>query len=223
MPIKKWFDAIVPVKEFPVFPLPGALLLPRAKLPLTIFEPRYIHMIEDALAAGHRTIGMIQPLDGQSIADDAPLYKTGCAGRITSFNETDDGRFLITLTGIARFDVKQDHLTKRGYRLAEPDFTPYARDVEAPGAIAIDRERLIKSLREYFAGVHDVQLSMQALQDTTDEILITSLAIICPFEPKEKQAILEAPDFAARATIVLTLLEMLTLSTNNPGNTGTVN
>jgi Lon protease-like protein len=190
--------------DLPVFPLPGVLLLPRGLLPLNIFEPRYLAMIEDALAAD-RLIGMIQPRT-ESVAAP-PLYTVGCAGRITSFDETDDGRYLITLTGLCRFRVAAELEERRGYRRVRPDWTGFAADMAAPAAAEINRAGLDQALTEYFR-VAGLSADWEAIGQTPDERLVTSLAMICPFEPQEKQALLEAKDLSERTDLMLSIIRM---------------
>lgn len=193
----------------PVFPLTGALLLPRGRLPLNIFEPRYLAMVKDALAAD-RMIGMIQPqgaVSNNGMARDPALYEIGCAGRITSFAETDDGRMLITLTGVCRFTVGQELPTTRGYRRVMPDWSPFQADLEEVEATCLDRDRLTSGLKAYFKQC-GISANWEAIEQTPDERLVHSLAMICPFEPTEKQALLEAPDLPSRAQMLLALIEM---------------
>ncbi len=193
----------------PVFPLTGALLLPRGRLPLNIFEPRYLAMVKDALASD-RMIGMIQPqgpVPNNGIARDPALYEIGCAGRITSFAETDDGRILITLTGVCRFTVAQELATTRGYRRVVPDWEPFKADLEEVEGTCLDRDRLTSGLKVYFQQC-GISANWEAIEQTPDERLVHSLAMICPFEPTEKQALLEAPDLPSRAQMLLALIEM---------------
>lgn len=204
----------------PVFPLTGVLLLPRGRLPLNIFEPRYLAMVEDALASRDRLIGMIQPREpgreGMTRADGtipppAPLYGTGCAGRIVGFQETEDGRYLLTLQGVCRFDVGEELATTRGYRRVVPDFARWQGDLvpEASGATvgAFDRDRLLRALRAYFAA-RDITTDWNAIADTPDERLITTLAMLCPFAPQEQQALLEYPTTTERGRAMIALIEM---------------
>ena len=197
----------------PIFPLPGVLLLPRGVLPLNIFEPRYITMIDDALA-GDRMIGIIQPLESERTAKAPPVYSIGCAGRITGFEETDDGRYLISLTGVTRFRVERELPTTRGYRRVVVDWLPFERDFEAEQEARLDRTRLSAVLGDYFKQ-RGIVVNWDAINDTPDERLITSLSMICPFEPPEKQALLEAPTLADRAGLMLSLIEMAVLSTGD--------
>lgn len=194
--------------EFAVFPLPGALLLPRGKLPLNIFEPRYLAMVEDSLAAG-RIFGMIQPDPHAPVTDSGPgLYRIGCLGRLSSFSETDDGRYLITLSGLVRFTVAAELPGRRGYRRVRGDFTPWLADLdEAPQPLHVDREALLAALRQYFAG-RRIDANWDAIRRMPDEALVVTLAMVCPFEPAEKQALLEAPDQAERSRTLLALLQM---------------
>jgi len=189
----------------PVFPLAGAVLLPHARLPLNIFEPRYLAMIEDALGRG-RMIGMLQP----SVAGDIerpPLYSVGCAGRITSFNETDDGRLLIVLTGICRFRVADEKPSTGLYRSVTPDWQPYLADLGDNEACTIDRERLIELMQVYFKK-HAISVDWNVVKNAPDDVLLPTIIMICPFAPNEKQALLEAESFSARAQMLMTLLEM---------------
>lgn len=192
----------------PVFPLQGALLLPGGQLPLNIFEPRYRAMIEDAMG-GARLVGMIQPRVKERIAaDDAPaLYATGCVGKITSFTETSDGRYLINLTGICRFAVARELPPLRGYRRVEPDWTPYLGDFEAPPESAFDRPGLIAALKSYLAR-NEFGADWKAVEGTGTADLVVLLAAMCPFDAIEKQALLEAPDAAERGRVLISLLAM---------------
>lgn len=192
-------------ETIPVFPLTGVLLLPKGKLPLNIFEPRYLNMVQDALAT-NRLIGMIQPRDGGA-GHNPPLYETGCAGRITSFSETEDGRFLITLTGISRFRVTSEIATTRGYRRAVADWGPFAADMAEDEPCDLDRTRLDGLLRAYFKQ-QGISANWESVSQAPLDRLVTSLAMICPFDPPEKQALLESPDLNARARLLLALVEM---------------
>lgn len=197
--------------SLPIFPLPGVLLLPGGRLPLNIFEPRYLAMVEDALR-GNRLIGMIQPKAGEEGSDvgAAPVYRTGCAGRITAFQETDDRRYLITLSGLIRFDGLGELPTLRGYRQVQADWRPYAADLECDDPPGIDRPRMLEALRAYFDAT-GIAGDWEAIDGTANEKLITSIAMICPFEPREKQALLEAPSLAERAEAMTAILEMAAL------------
>ncbi len=201
--------------DFPVFPLEEALLLPRGKLPLNIFEPRYLAMVEDALGAG-RMFGMVQPDPAQPPTEVGPgLYRVGCLGRLCSFAETDDSRYLITLTGVVRFTIGQETGMRRGYRRVRADFSPYLDDLcLEPRPIGIALETLLDTLRSYFAH-RGFEANWDAIRKIPDDLLVVTLAMICPFEPAEKQALLEAPTDAERAVALLALLQMGAAVTGN--------
>jgi uncharacterized protein len=194
--------------ECAIFPLPGALLLPRGRLPLNIFEPRYLAMVEDSLALG-RMFAMIQPDPNAAPTEHGPgLYQVGCLGRLSSFSETDDGRFLITLHGLTRFAVAEELPGRRGYRRVRADYTAYPTDltgVTEPSGV--EREALLRALKAYFAG-QKFDANWDAIDRMPDESLIVTLSMVCPFEPAEKQALLEAPTEADRAATLLALLQM---------------
>ena len=190
----------------PVFPLPGALLLPRARLPLHIFEPRYLAMLDDALKTPHRLIGMIQPRDGSR--EGAPsLHAIGCAGRVTAFSETEDGRYMITLSGISRFRVAQEVEGFTPYRRCNVTWSSFTRDTgpveHDPG---FDRDSFFRLLGRYFDS-EGLQTDWDSLKDAEDELLLNSLSMLCPFEPEDKQALLEAPSLTTRRETLVTLLE----------------
>jgi Lon protease-like protein len=194
--------------EFAVFPLTGALMLPRGKLPLNIFEPRYLAMTLDSLAEG-RMFGMIQP-DPQAPAIEAGpgLYRVGCLGRLSSFSETDDGRLLITLTGLIRFAVVSELGLRHGYRRVRGDFSGYHDDLMIPPPpFRIEREKIMIALRGYFHN-RQVNANWEAIKGLSDDALVITLAMACPFEPVEKQALLEAPTDSDRADTLLALLQM---------------
>ncbi len=201
----------------PIFPLTGVLLLPGGRLPLNIFEPRYLAMTADALG-GARLIGMVQPQEGRGDADEPPVYRTGCAGRITSFSETEDGRYLITLTGLARFDIAEELPLHRGYRPVKADWSRYRGDLAPAAAEGFDRERFLAALKPYF-GRLNIAADWDAVTKAPDAHLVTTIAMVCPFAPSEKQALLEAESFAARARILTALVEMEGL-TRAPESTG---
>jgi Lon protease-like protein len=191
----------------PIFPLVGVLLLPRGRLPLNIFEPRYLAMTRDALK-GERLIGMMQPSDPADKSRNPPVYPIGCAGRITSFAETDDGRYLITLTGVSRFRVTRELPLLDGYRRVVADWTPFAEDAaEAGEPPPFDRDRLMRGLGAYFKQ-RQLAADWEALRNAPGDRLVTTLAMMCPFEPSEKQALLEAADFAERARLLTAIVEM---------------
>jgi Lon protease-like protein len=196
-------------QTIPIFPLPGVLLLPGGKLPLNVFEPRYLAMARAALA-GHRLIGMIQPRDPDAGGTQPEVQKVGCAGRIVSFAETDDNRYLITLAGLCRFTIMGELPILDGYRRVVADWSGYATDLE-PAAPSVDRMRLIGALRAFFAD-QPVRIDWQAIEQTADDRLIVSLAMICPFEAAEKQILLEAPSPSERARVMIALLETAALT-----------
>ena len=198
--------------ELPIFPLSGVLLLPRGRLPLQIFEPRYLAMTGDALGAPQRLIGMVQPTEKEKPRHDnnPPIYKVGCAGRITSFSETDDGRFLITLTGVCRFAVIEELALVKGYRRVTTRWDDFARDVTDQPVVELDRARLLCALKDYFKA-NGISANLEAIEQAPDDRLVTSLAMICPFAPSERQALLEAADLKACARLMTTLIEMALL------------
>ena len=194
-------------EETAVFPLPGALLLPQGRLPLNIFEPRYLAMTQDSMAAG-RMFGMIQPDPGVAAGPSGPgLYQVGCLGRISSFAETEDGRMLITLTGVARFRVVEELAVHRGYRRVRADYAPYLADLEPASAAGIDRVAVIAALRPFFKA-RGIEANWTAVEQTPDHMLVLTLAMVCPFDEPEKQALLEAGTAAERATMLISLLRM---------------
>ena len=194
-------------KQLPVFPLEGALLLPRGQLPLNIFEPRYLSMFEDALGRG-RVLGIIQPGD-EAAEDDAPLQQVGCVGRITSFSETEDGRMIVSLTGIARFRVQQELQVLTPYRQVEADYRAYGSDLIADvGALDVNRDGLVDVLRRYLEA-NNMSADWEAIEQSGNEALVNSLSIISPYGLKEKQALLEAETLSERAEILIALTEMV--------------
>jgi hypothetical protein len=194
--------------EFAVFPLLGAILLPRGKLPLNIFEPRYLAMTEDAMASG-RMFGMIQPDNSASPTPNGPaLFRIGCLGRLSSFSETEDGRFLITLCGLSRFTITEELPMRRGYRRVRAEFMAFPDDREPePQEVDIDRTAMLTELRGYFQR-GGMDANWEAVGRLSDNALLTALSMICPFAPAEKQALLEAPDDRRRAEILRVLLRM---------------
>ncbi len=194
-------------REFAIFPLSGALLLPHARLPLNIFEPRYLAMTEDALGEG-RMFGMIQPDPSHAELPTGPaLFAVGCLGRITAFSETDDGRYLITLTGLIRFRIEQEIEMRRGYRRLRADLATFAHDLRTPEAVKVEREPMLAALKSYLT-VRSLGADWKALEALPEERLVGTLSMLCPFSATEKQALLEAPTEAARAETLLTLLRM---------------
>ena len=190
----------------PVFPLPGALLLPRSRLPLHIFEPRYLQMIEDTLKTSHRLIGMVQPRDKASKAGKT-LQAIGCAGRLTQFSETEDGRYMITLSGISRYRITEELQGFSPYVKAEVSWEGFGRDLgRVETDEAFDRAAFLDLLERYFEA-QALSTDWDSLKEAEEEMLIDSLSMLCPFEPEEKQALLEAPDLRTRRETLQTLME----------------
>jgi len=193
----------------PIFPIAGVLLLPGGRLPLNIFEPRYLAMVEDAIAGDH-LIGMIQPRDPLAGGDRAPIYATGCAGKITRFESTDDGRYLIMLAGLCRFRVIDElPSTERGYRRVHADFARFAGDIKPGEEAEIDHARLMRALRACCDDDEDQPLEWRAIEHTSGPSLVISLSMMLPFSPSEKQGLLEARDTTERAQMLVTLMEMM--------------
>ncbi|HEY9022512.1 MAG: LON peptidase substrate-binding domain-containing protein [Paracoccaceae bacterium] len=189
-----------------VFPLPGALLLPRSRLPLHIFEPRYLAMLEDALKTPERLIGMVQPnkVPGR---DGHGLHQIGCAGRVTQFSETEDGRYLITLSGMSRFRVLREVNGFTPYRRCEVSWTGFERDLGRDETdTGFDRESFMNLLSRYFTA-RELQTDWEGLQEADDELLINSLSMLLDFDPEDKQALLEAPCLSTRRETLVTLIE----------------
>lgn len=207
-------------EELPLFPLNGVLLLPRGTLPLNVFEPRYLAMVDAALA-GERMIGIVQPAaegeSGLSAPDGTNLYRTGCIGRIRVFEETDDGRYMIELRGLSRFDIVNELDMRDGYRRVRPDYTRFAADMQPSPDIPIERERLLSSLKGYFE-LQNIAADWDALIKTPDERLITTLAMVCPFDPAEKQVLLESPDIAQQCKMLIGFIESALRADNDNGN-----
>lgn len=187
-----------------LFPLAGALLLPWGKLPLNVFEPRYIALVEDAMA-GNRMIGMIQPLDEDADADEPNLYRIGSLGRITSLTERSDGTYAITLSGLTRFRLLREELGPRGYREARIDASGFAADLTESGPSNIDRSRLIESLKRYF-DAHKLHTSWSTIEEMEDDTLMIVLPMLVPFSTEEKQSLLEADTLCEREEILLSIL-----------------
>ncbi len=193
----------------PVFPLAGALLLPRGQIPLNIFEPRYLVMIDDALTSGRRLIGMIQPDTGHPGSEDKPnLFRIGCLGRITQLGETGDGRYLIELTGVARFRVVEEMNVHTPYRQCRVTYTPFADDfVARKGEDAVDRQALLAALSA-FLKANDLKADWEGIENAPNEALVNALAMMSPYGAAEKQALLEAPDLKTRAEILVAVTEI---------------
>ncbi|MGB0553088.1 MAG: LON peptidase substrate-binding domain-containing protein [Alphaproteobacteria bacterium] len=209
--------------SIPVFPLSGVLLLPRGMLPLNIFEPRYRNMTSDALA-NDRIIGIIQPVDPEEVPitsqgriknlDDEklPLYSMGCAGKITSYQESEDGQFQLSLTGICRFKLGNEIQTTRGYRRFEADWSEFESDYNV-SETALDRRKLLAAMRRYFE-INSISVDWTAIEEEEDEWLINALSMSCPFTPAEKQALLEAENFDSRCVVLTAIAEMASHALN---------
>ncbi len=199
-------------QDIPLFPLAGALLLPRGRLPLHIFESRYLAMIDDAFR-NQRVIGMVQPAN----ADVLPaLYPVGCLGRITSWNEAGDGRYFITLTGLIRFRIETELQTVTPYRQVRANYTPFAADLDTiADDSCVDRKRLGASLKAFFKQ-REMENFWPSMEAAPGEVVINSLAMICPFHIAEKQALLEAPTLADRAHLLTALVEMTAAAHGGP-------
>ena len=193
----------------PIFPLSGALLLPRGQMPLNIFEPRYLELVDDALTDRHRLIGMIQPDAANPGPDDSPnIYKTGCVGRITQFAESGDARYLLQLTGIARFHVTEELKVVTAYRQCRVSYAPFADDfVARRGEEAVDRKAVLETLLA-FLKANDLQADWDGVENAPNEALVNALAMMSPYGPAEKQAMLEAPDLKMRAEILVAITEI---------------
>ena len=202
----------------PVFPLPGALLLPRGQMPLNIFEPRYLAMIDDSLRDGHRLIGMIQPDVAHAGASaQPPLYKVGCVGRITQLAESGDGRYLIELTGVARFRIEQELTVQTAYRQCRVTYAPFADDfVARKGEEAVDRDALLHALSD-FMKANDLKADWEGIDKAPNEALVNALSMMSPYGPAEKQALLEAPDLKTRAEILVAITEIDLAKKNTEG------
>jgi Lon protease-like protein len=205
--------------RIPIFPLPSALLLPGGQLPLNIFEPRYLAMVMHALATPTRLIGMVQPLDhhagGDSANDNvanndmdnaAALFETGCAGRLSFFQESDDGRFVIALNGVCRFHRLRQELDPNGFLVADVNWQPFANDLRVDVS-ALDRDPLIKVMKRYF-DMKGFETDWAQIENSDNHQLLATLSMICPFEVAEKQALLEADSMAKRADLLIAMMEM---------------
>ena len=196
--------------SIPLFPLSGVLLLPKSRLPLNIFEPKYLDMVEDVLTTQHRLIGMIQPISNDNYNKDSSnnFNNVGCAGRIISFTETEDSRYLITLSGISRFDFIKKVNSLKSYINAEVDWNNFRNDSITENLQSnFDKDKFLLIIKEYFK-LTNLQTDWESLKKADDELLINSLSILCPFENDEKQALLEAKTIDDRVKILTTLMEM---------------
>jgi uncharacterized protein len=219
MPMNAHYRGPIDLPEtIPVFPLPGALLLPRGQMPLNIFEPRYLAMIDDALRDSHRLIGMIQPDPMQAPDGDKPkLFKVGCVGRITQLAESGDGRYLIELTGVARFQVVEEPDVATAYRQCRVTYAPFADDfVPRKGEEAVDRSALLAALSD-FLKANDLKADWEGIEKAPNEALVNALSMMSPYGTPEKQALLEAPDLKTRAEILVAITEIELAKKNTEG------
>jgi Lon protease-like protein len=205
-------------KTIAVFPLAGALLLPRGQMPLNIFEPRYLSMVDDCLRDGHRLIGMIQPDTRNPGPEDKPnLYKVGCVGRITQLAETGDGRYLIQLTGVARFRIEEELSVSTAYRQCQVTYAPFADDLVArKGEDAVNRKAVLDALSA-FLKANKLKADWQGIENAPNEALVNALAMMSSYGPAEKQAMLEAPDLKTRAEILVAVTEIELAKTRTEG------
>lgn len=197
-----------------VFPLSGVLLLPRGQLPLNVFEPRYLALVDAALS-GTRLIGMIQPTQNEEKVLKPTLAAIGCAGRLTGYRENEDGRYLITLTGVCRFRVAEELATEMPFRQVKADFTPFLDDLAEADETDFPRERLVTALKDYLSR-RDLKADWKSVLSAPPETLVNALAMLCPFEPAEKQALLEAPSWPERVDTLIALLEMANAGPQGP-------
>jgi Lon protease-like protein len=210
MPMNAVYRGPVDLPEtIPVFPLPGALLLPRGQMPLNIFEPRYLAMVDDSLRDGHRLIGMIQPETAHPGPEQKPnLYRVGCVGRITQIAETGDGRYLMQLTGVARFRIEEELSVATAYRQCRVTYVPFMDDfVARRGEEAVDRKTLLEALQA-FLKANNLKADWQGIESAPNEALVNALAMMSSYGSAEKQAMLEAPDLKTRAEILIAVTEI---------------
>ena len=194
-------------KTIPVFPLSNFIIFPYTTVPLNIFEPRYLSLLDDTMKSEHRLIGMVQPLSPNPKNGDLRVHKIGCAGRLTSFSETGDGRYMVTLTGICRFRVTSLIDGFLSYPTANINWDSFGGDLNPPNENQnINREKFFNVLERYFQ-IMELSTDWDGLKDADDMLLINSLAMLCPFEPEEKQALLEAPSLITRRETLVTLME----------------
>lgn len=206
-------------ETIPVFPLAGALLLPRGQMPLNIFEPRYLEMIDDCLRDGHRIVGMIQPDVTHSRSETVPtLFRVGCAGRIIQFAETGDGRYVLELTGISRFKVVEELKVLSPYRQCKVDFFSFVDDFTArKGEDDVDRKAVLDVLTD-FLKANELKVDWDGINSAPNEALVNALAMMSPYGAAEKQAMLEAPDLKTRAEILIAVTQMELAKKQSPGD-----
>lgn len=212
-PFTPRFDALP--RTLPIFPLPGAVVLPGTQLPLNIFEPRYLNMVFDVLGE-QRLIGMVQPKPDEIHSRKPEVMTTGCAGRISSFSETADGCLLIVLSGVCRFDIGEEIPTTRGYRKVVVDWSRYRDDYASAQAQLAERRLLLSRLR-VFCDTHSLDVAWNALERMGDGDVVNFLATQLPLEDEDKQVLLEAPDILARARLLMGMLEPAHRCEKRPG------
>ena len=192
----------------PIFPLPGALLLPKSKLPLHIFEPKYLEMVDEVLKNPFRLIGMLQTKQTSTVSDIGNLYGIGCAGRISNFSETDDGRYMITLSGVSRFKIVKLVESFSPYIKAEVEWRDFSEDQEKTKIDNdFDRDSFFSLLKKYFA-IKGLKTDWESLREADEEIIVNSLSMLCPFDVEEKQALLESKNLKERRKMINTLMEL---------------
>jgi Lon protease-like protein len=204
-----------------VFPLPGALLLPRGQMPLNIFEPRYLAMVDNVLRSGHRLIGMIQPDGAHPGPDEAKphLFQIGCVGRMSQFAESGDGRYLIQLTGVARFRIEEELAVTTPYRQCKVTYQPFIDDfIARKGEDEVDREALLGALTS-FLKANNLKADWEGIENAPNEALVNALAMMSPYDAAEKQAMLEAPDLKTRAEILVAVTEIELAKSKTSGET----
>jgi len=222
MPINADYRGPAELPEvIPVFPLPGALLLPRGQMPLNVFEQRYLAMVDDSFRDGHRLIGMIQPDTAHSADEERPaLFKVGCVGRITQLAEAGDGRYILELTGVSRFKVLEELAVLTPYRQCKVDYFPFIDDFTArKGEEEVDRDALLAVLTD-FLKANNLKVDWDGIENAPNEALVNALAMMSPYGPPEKQAMLEAPDLKTRAEILVAVTEMDLAKKRTSGDTG---
>ena len=196
---------------FPIFPLSGAVLFPQTRLPFYIFEPRYLSMIDAALA-GARYVGMVQPRQStqETVIDGSEIYEVGCLGRLTAFAETDDGRYMVTLMGITRFRIVSEFELKEGYRSVQANFKEFQPEI-SPADTEFDRLGFMETLKTYLLTLGSEE-NQETFEHADDQALVSTIALAAPFTPEEKQAILECPKLGNQARLMRSIMEMAAYS-----------
>jgi hypothetical protein len=197
----------------PIFPLTGAVLIPGGRLPLNIFEPRYLAMTRHALLQPTRLIGMVQPVQDNADRNPDPaerpaVQRIGCAGRVVSFQETEEGRYLITLSGLIRFAIRRElPMHESGFRMVEPDFAPFAEDMAERDFEMASKSEFIAAFKAY-VDAKQLKVDWDAIKGAPDDHLLVSLAMLSPFSPDEKQSLLECADLAQLTAMMTALFEL---------------